>query len=688
MNSIKLDVLSGARFRQFVDPFKVQFPDSGMTLIRGINLDTSDTSDAGKSSLILAIQYALGGSPYPGTELQSWFSDEPFKVQLDLSGSPSMSIARGGGLKLMVGDEKIKGGADACESKIDEVFGLDARFRSALTYRRQRKPGMFLDMPNSKIKEFLSKPLQLDRFELAATAATKKAAELVAQTATTTRLLESKKVDLQQWRDAIAAAPTVDLEEVTAIHGSLVATRAALEDGIVELVSRRDELLLDIDRQVKVALKEARVALDSKIVAISARVVQFKLDLAAASRVLVIAQQNSSVAEGAYRSEKTRLERLAATKKPISNQISFSKARYRELALTEEKLKQNKCPTCVREWADGCAGALAEVVTKKDEALRAAKTLADQLAEAEAAEQALMGYPLFVPSVELTAATQKHKAAGDAISAESDLLHRAQADLQGVLDSTEKTKRSKLITSVGQAITAIDVDISARKQKLSQCDSDIARSAQAVTDAKIRAAALKSNLDMEVRVAHEIFLLESELAKTLVTVSAERDFAQLVGRDGFLGAIFDEILEEIEDSTNVILGSIANTRHIVLKIDSENETKSGNIQKVITPRIIVGGRTVPLESGTSGGMFTSVELAADLAVSSVLARRMGVAPGWIILDEAFNGLGRVSKETAMEVLGNHAGDRLVLIVDHSTELQSMFTKIIDVVTEDRRAHIK
>jgi ABC-type molybdenum transport system ATPase subunit/photorepair protein PhrA len=80
--------------------------------------------------------------------------------------------------------------------------------------------------------------------------------------------------------------------------------------------------------------------------------------------------------------------------------------------------------------------------------------------------------------------------------------------------------------------------------------------------------------------------------------------------------------------------------------------------------------------------MTGVELAIDLAMGKVISRRTGTHPGWLILDEAFNGLGVLEKEACLEILSVHAQDRLVIVVDHDSVFKEMFTKTIDLEFKD------
>ena len=166
---------------------------------------------------------------------------------------------------------------------------------------------------------------------------------------------------------------------------------------------------------------------------------------------------------------------------------------------------------------------------------------------------------------------------------------------------------------------------------------------------------------------------ESDIEKEL---AAEKDFALLIGREGFLGSIFDEIISEISFETNQILAKIPNTSHITFNLHSESTTQKGVIKKNIVPVVTINGFEAPLSSGCSGGMQAAIELAVDMAVNSVISKRTGIIPGWIILDEVFEGLGPVEKEGCLEILSK---EKLVIIIDHSSETKQMFDKKIEIV---------
>jgi DNA repair exonuclease SbcCD ATPase subunit len=183
-------------------------------------------------------------------------------------------------------------------------------------------------------------------------------------------------------------------------------------------------------------------------------------------------------------------------------------------------------------------------------------------------------------------------------------------------------------------------------------------------------------------------MAQLNLDQNLKDLNLELDVQAMVGREGFLGVIFEDILVEISAATNEILERVANVRHLTFQFEATKELKTGNVAQRITPVINSHGRRVSFDAGISGGMQTSVELAVDLGVAEVIARRRGTYPGFLILDEPFEGLGGISKEAAMQMLEAYSRDRLVLIVDHSSEFQGLFQQIIEIEQTDGRSGIR
>jgi DNA repair exonuclease SbcCD ATPase subunit len=166
-------------------------------------------------------------------------------------------------------------------------------------------------------------------------------------------------------------------------------------------------------------------------------------------------------------------------------------------------------------------------------------------------------------------------------------------------------------------------------------------------------------------------------------VNAEKDFCALLGKEGFLGVIFEEVLSEVAHEANDILRQLANTSHVSVAFRTENAKGKRAINAVFN----VDGYEATRQSGLSGGMGASADLAIDLGICSVIEKRLGRFPGWLMLDETFNGMPKNVKEAAFEILEKFSRDRLVIVVDHSTEMKASFRQVLTVTNENGTSRV-
>src|ERR1700690_912403 len=177
---IKLRTLTIQNFRSFIDA-KIDFPDSGLVLIKGNVVETGESSGSGKSTIFLAISYVLDILPKEFTmaDFQSWFSGEKPQVSLTLKldSGEEVIFARGKKTFVQVGDH-VTTGATPCKDKQQQILGFNTDILKALTYRAQRKEGLFLSLDPSEMVEFLTQVLNLGPIELAVDEAKKRESEL------------------------------------------------------------------------------------------------------------------------------------------------------------------------------------------------------------------------------------------------------------------------------------------------------------------------------------------------------------------------------------------------------------------------------------------------------------------------------------------------------------------------------
>lgn len=165
---LKLKKLELEGFRSFKEKSTIPFPESGIMLISGQYADASISSGSGKSSVIMAIAFALGYCDRPATALKNR-SSKKMRVCLTLfDESHTYDVIRDPKLSLVIDGAPYETTSVGAEEKLKEILKTSPELAKALTYRPQRKPGTFINKTDADMKEFLATLLGLDKLELAA----------------------------------------------------------------------------------------------------------------------------------------------------------------------------------------------------------------------------------------------------------------------------------------------------------------------------------------------------------------------------------------------------------------------------------------------------------------------------------------------------------------------------------------
>jgi DNA repair exonuclease SbcCD ATPase subunit len=186
---------------------------------------------------------------------------------------------------------------------------------------------------------------------------------------------------------------------------------------------------------------------------------------------------------------------------------------------------------------------------------------------------------------------------------------------------------------------------------------------------------------------HQISLsnVKAEIISVSVQIEVLKLASSALSRSGFLGSIFDEILKEIEMRSNDLIGQVPNISSFGLKVGSTSTTKAGKVNRSISSKIFKDGREINVRA-VSGGQQCGLELCTDLAVSESIRARSGSNLGWIMLDEAMDGLDIEPKRAALDVIKSKING-LIIVIDHATEIQEGFEKIVEVVYDGRESII-
>lgn len=633
---VRLKCLKMRGFRSFLRETRIDFPPTGLVLIRGTNPQTGDPSGTGKSTILLAIAYALDMCPYPATELQSWGADS-MQVTLTLETSKGeVFITRGKKNSLKIGEQTITG-AKAISDTIASLFGLDADTLRSITYRVQRRDGLFLSLSDSEKKEFLTRILGLVKVENAVDQAEKRAkaldleiepkARAIAELEKTFSVLREQKLP-ELMDDAAQKAELVQVnQELQAIQENIDATWAAAKKAKSEV--DQDPQLLGLKQSLAVAkihLTNARTEDERRFSTFQER------RKALLGSLQLIAGQEAGIVQATREIDNLEVELRKAT--------------------------EGVCPTCMRQWDDA-----AKKAANLKSQIENWKAMRDQ-ASAKIKNKSMVTEELrqvFTPDPLLVRLTEVVDGIEDQIQERTvELNSGPMQEAQSKVNAFNVQRASRM----------------AKRQGLEQTITTIA-------DANRKLEASRKQAEQTLKqVATDLEIKRADLETLRAEFNAEKDFAYMMGYQGFLGVIFDEALRDIETRTNERLALLANVSNVTIRFKSEVVTGKGLVKRTITPVVYVGGHESRPESGLSGGMYTSVEGIVDLAVMAVAQDRTGSLPGFMFLDESFNGQGNATKESAMEVLREYAKEKLVLVIDHSSEFKEHFSQFIDVIYKD------
>lgn len=637
----QLKYLEVQGFRSFREKTRVEFPPTGLVLVRG-------RSGVGKTNLFLAISYALDICPVPATKLKSWYSERGFQVEVGIETREGLVVIKRGRENSVTREGQIPiTGAKAVAEEIPKILGMNTDILSAVTYRVQRKPGAFVSKGDAEKREFLGALIPLlSSIENAVEVSEQ---ELKKLNALIEPLLSKKTNLLETTKKLIESQNEDDLS-------GWEKERNALVEDVKRFDSERTAIKLatqDVNNKLKEALGAVEVTPSLVALKESVRILREKL------------VEETEI-------ERTRKAQFEQSQKQLHTQISaLEKGLWnarseasQELSLRKqlEVMEANTCPTCSQSWVTNEA--------------QKAKIL-EMLANIERVK-------LNIPAIEGVIVNMKKTMKGWEERPELRALSTTIAVKEGEVSSELARLRADVNSQFKDTKQKLELENMRLASEAGKAESLLEsgdrrfKEVQAVRDrikkmiSENEAAAIKT---------------DAEIAELRAKALLEENIVRLLGKNGFLGSIFDQILIEIETEINKMLVNMTNTRSMSIKFKTETFTAKGTSKKTITPVVYIDGNESDLATGPSGGQQSSIELVIDLAVLRVVERRTGRTPGWLLQDEVIIGQGADTSVNAIEILKEFAEDKMVLVIDHSSEVKEHFQKVIDVRMENGVSYI-
>lgn len=689
----------------------VDFPQTGLIGLQAKNLRTNGSSGAGKSAFLDGISYALGCAPLPATELQSWPTTTDTKLSVTVvldTPTGQARVTRGHGACGQLESGPLLKGAAGGTKVLQEALGIDSDLLQLLTYRPQNTGSAFLSLDDAQKRVILGKAIPtLSQLEKLSDDCQARAKEALNKVAIDAAAATAAARQLEAFEETAEASPLPSAEEAraaeallndqvreatAAFNAAVAAARtaeAAWAAARAEVRSARHAESAELERQASALMTPPPAPVSVRVIGSVLPVyesepqapeeVEARAALTECDRRIAALQdrdRQGRTSRDGYIRAATQMVRHLTVEASKAERLKRDQSAQRSFIAS---LQAADCPTCHREWPEAIdSRELLEVqvqLERTTEELAAALQAAEKLVEAQASLDQLTPWESD-PIIEQLEGVRRHLA---------DKVSRFEADRAA---AARIDRANKAAQAAGLRQRAAQLDEMARQVAQKAADvleqpyldlkrkADLRQAEAFGLGARLERAVNETRwaVDREsqrLRCTRAVVEAREALAASQVASDLENDLAEAVGRQGFFGLIFAEILAEVSADASRVLGLVPNTSHVTVRLATDVGSR-----KTITPIVNVGGNEGPMRSALSGGMGRVVMLAIDLAFGAVVSRRTGACPGWLFLDEPLDGLGVVEKEAMLGVLQHYAKDRLIIVVDHATEAKELFDQVL------------
>jgi DNA repair exonuclease SbcCD ATPase subunit len=715
--SLRIEAFRSVEDVQFVDGL----PLSGLIGVDGFNQVTGGSSGAGKSTFVNAIAFVTGISPFPLTKQQNLYTEAAATVEMRCQDDAGriITIHRGRDSLVNIDGKTHVMGATKVEEYVRNLFGgINKKMMQALTHRRQRERGMFVSMDASERQAFLAKVIGLDEVE-----------RLMATLKDTKKVQVDKQAEKQRWLDMVrmnvpsepqapgqvfvmtVAGDKIPVEEFDQWLIELEAKKAVIDAGRQGKIQELRDEVSKVEAKFmerKTELMGKRATLDAQIEALSVRKIDPETEAAVQALKDEIDGINANVLEAMDRKAKAleegreavgkRTDVLQKTKIKASQLFNLRKTltvtqdQIRSTQSNLAKLQASECPTCDREWHDPkCLQAIKDAEDRLRMLEEAEKETNKNIEQAEWHQASVAEIEEGIAAEEVM--TKKREERFNSLIADLKAkIVALQAKIKAMVDEALKREPPQL-QPLREQRKAVDKEITDEhgvfRDEMDELASALKKFEDSQRDLDDKMKTLKMNGVMakdthkkglasyeEKKVAYEQALAKVKKAEAEVR-EAEKAVAltedSLVATRGYLNAVTEELLNDIAIEANGLLRNLKNVGTTTVRFRVEESFRAG--LPVYSIAIIAerDGREFDFDANLSGGQQASTELAIDLAIVTALSKRQGgKVPGWMMIDEAFEGHEPITKEGCLAVLQAFAQDRQVFVIDHASEFKEYY----------------
>jgi len=155
------------------------------------------------------------------------------------------------------------------------------------------------------------------------------------------------------------------------------------------------------------------------------------------------------------------------------------------------------------------------------------------------------------------------------------------------------------------------------------------------------------------------------------------------GRQGIQAMLIETVVPRLEEEANLLLGRMTDNR-MQVKLETQRERRSGRGDPIETLEINVSDELGPRSYEMySGGEAFRVNLSLRIALSKVLAQRMGAPLPTLFIDEGFGSQDAAGRERILDVISAIENDfDKIIVVTHLDDMKDVFPVRIEVQKRD------
>jgi DNA repair exonuclease SbcCD ATPase subunit len=678
---LKLKRLKFENLGRFVGTNTIDFESkSNFIQIDAENMNTGGSSGGGKSSIFLALEYAMGINDVPSTVLQSRLTKSPLFVEIELEKNNetfTISRHRTEGLSINGPGVSVSGSTKEAEDTLDRILGIPRSLLRPMFHKRQGEGGFFLSKTPKQSHDFLMECLGMNLIEQKISKAEARLKALEQSLSVKTPELSSYTSSLESTESFISSMqpPKCDVDEDVLLRliDKINFFKAQKEQVVGELSTKLSSLgsAPSFSYQEDPRLAEVIRSQESEINLLTQKLMEAHNHSAHLISTIKVDENHVSIHQQAIQKKSLIQKDL----EDIGRQISE--------ALTKI------CPTCKQglgsdQVSHSIASPLVEKGQKKKSELEAIIIMEEKLPIISAAiekNKEILSHTENLKN-ELSQTLQKAK---DNLSlylkAREEAKNGALSHYRTVTEAFEKDKRD-LNDHYAPIISSIESQMEAYNQAFYKGQANLKAFQESVKKYEEQKQLAESRLT---GLREGILKLQNETLDISKEISLASGSVKLL--KSYANQLFQESLAIVAETATRILSRIPNMSTGTITFDAYKETKAGGLKEEVVAILSIDDEiNVPVKS-MSGGERAAIDLAVDLAVIEMIENRTGNGLDLFVLDEPFDGFDAICRENCLEVLKNHASDRKIVIVDHSTETKEMVRDKILVVREGQTSRI-